>query len=185
MPNTTTAIASIQDLLGCWRTMGSRRLRSGAELIAEVPDGERDMWMHAVFPGQSAAKLDQLEVALGKPLPKRLRAFYRGCGGMTLFMGAFTLHGIRRPGFRGRDGSLEPECVVELNHLLDMLGWLPDDAVAFACNGWDGSVFVLGMGQNDKEVVRCERSSGAIIERYEDVFSCVDARLYHLDDLLS
>ena len=183
MLNTTATIIRIQDLLERWRSMGARRLRNGTELLAAIPDGDQQAWMHVVFAGESEEDLDMLEGELGKQLPKRLRTFYRGCGGMTLFQGAFRLHGIRRPGFCEGEGSLQPESLVELNHSLDMAGRLPERAVAFAANGWDGSVYVLGMGHTDEQVVRCDPQTGEITERHRDVFSCVEARLYRLDEM--
>lgn len=181
--NALQHIMRIQDLFEGWRALGSLRLRNGVELIGRVPDEDSAMWMHVVFPGLHGERLLQLEHELGTSLPRSLRAFYECCGGMSLFFGAFTLRGLRRPGFGLGSGALQPEDIVALNHELDAQGWKPRGAVAFAENALDLSVHLVGMGDAPAQVVRCERSSGRVLERHEDVFACVDARLYRLDEL--
>jgi len=56
-------------------------------------------------------------------------------------------------------------------------------AVAFAQNSWDLTVHVTGMDRSARDVVRCERTTGRVIEVHEDVFACVAARLSRLDEL--
>lgn len=182
--STLAHIAGIQHLLDRWRSLGSHRSRVGIELIARIPDADSELWMHAVFPGLSICQVEALERELGHPMPSRLRAFYRCCGGMRLFLGAFHVFGRRRRGFGLGALALQPEDLVERNHELDVLGWKPNGAVAFAVNGLDLSVHVAGMGRTPDEVVRCDRRTGAVLERHEDVFACVDARLHKLDELM-
>ena len=182
--NTLAHIAGIQHLLDRWRSLGSRRSRFGVELIARIPAEESELWMHAVFPGLAIDQVAKLERDLGHALPSRLRAFYRCCGGMRLFLGAFQVFGLRRPGFGLGALALQPEDLVALNHELDVLGWKPVGAVAFAVNSMDLSVHLAGMGRTPDEVVRCDRRSGAVLERHEDVFACVDARLHKFDELM-
>lgn len=177
-------IAGIQHLLDRWRSLGSRRSRFGVELIARVPDAEIELWMHAVFPGLKVGQVAKLERDLGRALPNRLRAFYRCCGGMRLFLGAFQVFGLRRAGYGIGALALQPEDLVALNHELDVLGWKPAEAVAFAVNSMDLSVHLAGMGRTPDEVVRCDRRTGAVLERHADVFACVDARLHKLDELM-
>lgn len=181
--NALQHIVRIQDLLEGWRALGSLRLRNGVELIGRVPDEDSGVWMHVVFPGLRGERMQQLEHELGTSLPRSLRAFYECCGGMNLFFGAFTLRGLRRPGFGLGSGALQPEDIVALNHELDAQGWKPRGAVAFAENALDLSVHLVGMGDAPAQVVRCERSTGRVLERHDDVFACVDARLYRLDEL--
>ena len=181
--NALQHIVRIQDLLEDWRALGSLRLRNGVELIGRVPDEDASVWMHVVFPRLRGELLAHLERQLGTPLPQSLRAFYGCCGGMSLFLGAFTLRGLRRPGFGLGSGALQPEDIVSLNHELDGQGWTPRGAVAFAENALDLSVHLVGMGETPAQVVRCERSTGKVLERHDDVFACVDARLYRLDEM--
>lgn len=182
--STLAHIAGIQHLLDRWRSLGSRRSRFGVELIARVPDADSELWMHAVFPGLKVDQVVRLEQDLGQALPNRLRAFYRCCGGMRLFLGAFQVFGLRRPGIGLGALALQPEDLVALNYELDVLGWKPAGAVAFAVNSLDLSVHLAGMGRTPDEVVRCDRRTGAVLERHEDVFACVDARLHKLDELM-
>lgn len=181
--NALQHIVRIQDLLEDWRSLGSLRLRNGVELIGRVPDEDGAVWMHVVFPGLRGERLRRLEHELGATLPRSLRAFYECCGGMSLFFGAFRLRGLRRPGFGLGSGALQPEDIVALNHELDALGWKPRQAVAFAENALDQTVHLVGMGETSAQIVRCERSTGRVLERHEDVFACVAARLYRLDEL--
>ena len=181
--NATQHIVCIQDLLDEWRAMGRQQLRSGAELIAQVPMDDQVAWMHVVFPPLDTAGIERLERDLGTPLPRDLSALLRCCGGMTLFSGAFHLAGRRRPGISTGDGALQPFDLVALNHELDVFGWKPKSAVAFAQNSWDLTVHVAGMGSTATEVVRCERTTGRVIEIHDDVFACVAARLSRLDEL--
>lgn len=182
--STLAHIAGIQHLLDRWRSLGSRRSRFGVDLIARVPDAESELWMHAVFPGLKIGQVAKLERELGIALPSRLRAFYRCCGGMRLFLGAFQVFGLRQPGLGLGALALQPEDLVALNHELDVLGWKPAEAVAFAVNSMDLSVHLAGMGRTPDEVVRCDRRTGAVLERHADVFACVDARLHKLDELM-
>lgn len=179
--STVAHILRIQELLDGWRVLGSARLSNGAELIGRVP-GDDDAWMHAVFAGLDDGRLEGLERELGCALPRSLRGFYRGCGGMTLFSGAFTLCGAREPGvFRG-DRALQPFDVVQFHRCVEQHGWLPRGAVAFALNGWDQTVHVAGMGEHEGQVVRCTRRDGAVVERHDGVLACVEDRLYRLDE---
>jgi hypothetical protein len=180
----TECIAQIQDVFDRWRTMGSCRLRSGTELIGRLPEDEQEAWMHAIYQPLDAAGVDRLEAQMQRRLPKDLRALYRRCRGMSLFQGAFQVHGWRDPGFRSSDHGLQPEDVLDLNHSLDILGWRTPQTVAFAVNSWDQSVYAYGMTNDDRQVARCERSSGLILEVHDDIWQCLVERLYRLDRLL-
>lgn len=180
-----TAIESInriQQLLEGWRQLGHRTLANGVEFLAQMP-GEDGAWMHCIFPRYDQVTIQALGEQLGAPLPPGLRTFYRCCGGMTLFSDLFVLYGARRSGLVYGDSAHQPEDIVALNHGLDVFGWRPPTAVAFARNAWDGSVHLAGMGRQPQEIVRCEAQTGHVIERHEDVFACVAARLYRLDQL--
>jgi hypothetical protein len=177
-------IVEITDLFEQWRAMGNRRLDNGIELIGQAGGEAEPYWMHVVFPGLSAAQVTSIEAGIGTPLPPQLRRIYRVIGGMTLFLGAFQLYGLRRPGLRSGVEALEPEDVVALNHEIDTMGWRPARAVAFAVNALDGSIHLTGMGRNPDEVFRCERATGRVLESHEDAFACVYDRLYRLDQLL-
>lgn len=179
----TESIVRIQDLIAGWRATGYQQLSNGTELYGCVPDDDHDRWLHVVFRGMRQAQLESVERSLGCAVPSLLRSFYRGCGGMSLFGGAFTVAGHCPVGFATGEHALRPMAIVELNHAVDMFGWRGRDAVAFAVNGWDGSVHVAGMGNTPNEVVRCDRVTGRVMERHADVFACVEARLYRLDSL--
>jgi hypothetical protein len=175
----TEHIVRIHDLFEEWRQLGSLRLPNGVELIGRVPDD--GVWMHAVFPPLDAQAIGALQRDVGVPLAPSLRVFYRCCGGLSLFRGMFELHGR----FRGPTQSSVPKDVVRLNHLLDVQGWKPPGAVAFAQNCWDMSVHVAGMTANRDEVVRCDWRTGAVIETHANVFACIDDRLHRIDALLA
>lgn len=180
----TAHITTIHDLLEEWRALGSRRLRNGVELIGRMPVDDEWAWMHAVFPGLDVRSLDEVERAIGVALPGTLRTFYRRCGGMSLFLGAFRLGGRAPVGLRTGDEALHPVDIVALNHELDVLGWRPGHAVAFAENRWDLSVHVAGIEPGSERVARCDRRTGAVIEEHADVFACIADRLHRLDQLL-
>lgn len=178
------SIARIKDIFDHWREMGSRRLRSGTELIGEIPDCEEHAWLHVVHPGLSLALIDELEAKLQTALPRDLRALYRRYGGLSFFQGAFRLFGFRPPDARFTDDDLQPDDVLRLNQELDTLGWKPKTALAVAENGWDMSVHLLGMTEDPHKVHRCERQTGRILEEHPNIWVCVAARLYKLDTLL-
>jgi len=180
----TQNIAQIQDVFDRWRTMGSCQLRSGTELIGRLTEDDQDAWMHAIYRPLDAAGVDRLEAQMQRTLPRDLRALYRRCRGMSLFHGAFQVYGWRDPGFKTSDRGLQPEDVLELNHNLDILGWRTQQTVAFAVNSWDQSVYAYGMTSDVRQVARCERSTGMILEVHEDVWQCLVERLYRLDRLL-
>lgn len=182
--STIQQIVRIQDVFERWRRMGSRRLTNGIEVITSVPHADGEMWMHTVFPGLRPESLDAMEGDLGMSLPRGLRTFYGRVGGISLFLGAVIIHGRRRPGTCLGEGALQPEDIVALNHELDVFGWLPGGAVAFATNSWDKSVHVAGMSEKPDEVVRCDRMTGVIMERHRDVWTCLAHRLYRIDRLL-
>lgn len=178
------AIARISTLFASWRKMGSRRLRSGTELIADIPDGGEHAWLHALHPGLSLAQIDQLEAHLHMSLPRDLRALYRRTRGMSLFHGAFRLFGYRTLAARPSEDDLQPDDLLQLNTELDRLGWKPKTALAVAENSWDMSVHVLGMTEDQLKVHRCERATGRVIEEHPSIWVCVAERLYKLDRLL-
>lgn len=180
----TQSIVKIQDLFEDWRLMGFERLQNGIELIGRVGTEDQPCWLHAVFPGLSAADLTALEKDADVHFPGHLRAFYRLIGGMTLFHSAFRVFGRHRPGIRTNIGALQPDDLAELNHEIDALGWKPPGAVAFAVNSWDQSVHLAGMGTGAQEIVRCDRATGRILESHADVFECISDRLYRLDQLM-
>lgn len=184
MTSVTSSIVEIQDLLDRWRALGHLRLDSGVEMIGRFPDETTETWTHVLFPGLTVSQLDALERRTGGKLPSSLRAFYRLIGGMTLFVGAFRMAGARPAGIRCGAGSLCPDDLVQLNHDLDVMGWKSSSALAFAANGWDGSVHVVGMGHTPDEVLRIDRATGTVLESHDDVFACVAARLTRLDELM-
>ena len=181
--NATQHIVCIQDLLEQWRALGHQLLRNGTELIGQLPLDDHVAWLHVVFPPLDAGGIEALERDLGTALPPSLRTLLRCCGGMSLFSGAFHLAGRRRSGITTGDGALQPFDLIALNHELDVHGWKPKHAVAFAQNSWDLTVHVIGMAGHPEGVVRCERQSGRVIEQHDDVFACIAARLSRLDEL--
>ncbi|MBM4062566.1 MAG: SMI1/KNR4 family protein [Planctomycetes bacterium] len=181
----TQSIAKIQDTFDRWRQMGSRKLRSGTELIGLVPDQETELWLHVIHAGLPLAQIDQLERAMQTSLPRDLRALYRVTRGLSLFHGAFNLHGRRAPGFGTADCALQPEDILELNHGLDVLGWKPPGAVAFAANAWDQSVHLFGMTEQPRQVARCHRGTGEILELDGTIWECLVRKLYRLDRLIT
>ena len=180
----TFAIAKVKDLFDRWRQTGSLTLASGVELIGQVATDDGHVWQHAVHPGLPVALLDELEARLGMPLPRDLRAVYRRIGGMTLFHGAFRLFGYRRAGLSADDGGVQPDDLLRLDHELDVLGWKPRRALAVAENGLDLSVHVMGMANDAHTVLRCERTTGRVLEEHSDLWTCLADRLGRLAQLL-
>jgi hypothetical protein len=178
------SICNIQDLLDRWRTLGSLKLRNGVELLAKIPDSESSSWMHAVFPGMSAAVLKKVVTTIEGEMPASLRAFYRGCGGMSLFGDLFTVYGAPRTHFVIGDDAFAAADIIEFNRHTAALPWAVPHMVAFASSAWDGSIYVAGLGATPDEVVRCERKTGQVLQRHTNVFTCIEARLYHLDGAL-
>ncbi|MFK7741908.1 MAG: SMI1/KNR4 family protein [Planctomycetota bacterium] len=178
----TLSIAKIQELFDSWREMGSVMLSSGAELIASYPYGDETRWMHALFPGLDTEHLKLLEADLGQSLPRQLRAFLRGCGGLTLFQGMFSLYGLRQQGFVASDAALQPESLVELNRGMQAVGRLEPGWIAFAQNALDSSIYVTSTDNSISEVRRIELGKGEVIERHSDIFACIESRLYRLDE---
>jgi len=183
MPVTET-IVKIHDLFDGWRATGCSKLPHGVELIGPTGEGDEVVWLHALFPGLTGPELAQLQKDLGIPFPGPLRAFYRVIGGMTLFHGAFMMCGRRRPGLRTDSMGLQPGSIADLNHELDVLGWKPVNAVAFATNAWDQSVHLANMSKHPEEIVRCDRGTGRVLETHENIFQCIWERLYRLDQLM-
>ncbi|MBL8724770.1 MAG: SMI1/KNR4 family protein [Planctomycetes bacterium] len=177
-------ILRIQDLFDRWRQLGAKKLPSGTELIGAMPDGDGEVWMHAIHPGLTLAEIERLEGKLKARLPRDLRAFYRLSRGMDLFQGAFRVYGAGQASFRANEQSLRVDDLLELNHELDVLGWKPKGAVAFAVNAWDQTVHLFGMTPNVREVARCQRATGEILEVCSTLWECISARLYRLDHLL-
>lgn len=58
--------------------------------------------------------------------------------------------------------------------------WAQPGMLAFASSASDQSVFVAGMGDTDDEILRLDRDTGHVPERHEDVFACVETRLYRM-----
>jgi len=181
----TEAIVNIQDFLDRWRMMGSRKLTSGTELIGEMPTEDGEVWMHAIYPKLPLASLDKLQTQLGQSLPRDLRAFYRLTRGLSLFQGAFRVYGKRASsfGFGYEDPLAQPDDLLQLNHEIEALGWKPSHAIAFAVNGWDQSVHLFGMTNKPRQIARCDRSTGKVLELHESIWECLMARLYKLDQL--
>lgn len=178
-------IAAMQDVLDRWRGLGHRRLRTGAELIGRAPVDDAEAWLHVLFPPATAARLDQLEAQLRRPLPRDLRCLYRCVGGMSLFAGAFVLCGPSSPYVQVGDGALQPGSLHGLGHELASLPWLDAGMLPFAINAWDLSVHVYGHADAaPDEVVRLDRQDGSVRERHADVWSCLADRLTRLDQLL-
>lgn len=186
--NTSTpfsSIAKVQNLFEEWRKLGSRKLPSGIELITAVPDGDRHIWLHALYPGLSTTELTQMQAELNLQLPGELRAFYRRTAGMSLWNGAFRLYGYRPRGFGLIGESRYADDALRLNHELDVLGWKPPGTFAFAENGWDMSVHIVGMADEREGLVwRCNRLTGEVLETHPSVWICIASRLNRIDKML-
>jgi hypothetical protein len=177
-------ICNIQDLLDRWRSMGSIRLENGVELIAKIPNDESSSWMHAIFPGLSAERLARLRDNLDGKMPASLRSFYRGCGGMSLFGDLFTVYGAPRSHFVLGADAIAAADLTEFNRDIAALPWTRQQMIAFASSAWDGSIYTVGMGKTPDEVVRFDRKTGKVLQRHTNVFTCMEARLFHLDGAL-
>jgi len=182
--NTSTPLASIariERLFAEWRDLGSHRLPSGTELIAPLPTDESGQWLHVIQQGLSVSELTDLQRQRQFELPREMRAFYRRIAAMTLWNGAFAVYGYRPLESMMTDDSDRPKDVLQLNRELESLGWKPKDAFAFAVNGSDMSVHVIGLTDDPNLVHRCERSTGEIIDTHASVWVCISARLYSLN----
>ncbi|MCA8977927.1 MAG: SMI1/KNR4 family protein [Planctomycetes bacterium] len=178
-----SSIAGIQNLFEKWRQLGHKKLPCGTELIASVPDGGNEEWVHVVYPGLSHQQLHRLQELLQSPIPGGLRSFYRRCAGMSLWRGAFRVYGYNCDQHGVSEYPRYPDSVLRLNHELDALGWMPKAAFAFAENSWDMSVHVVGLGSDPHTVHRCDRRTGEVMETHPNVWSCIAARLYRVDEL--
>jgi hypothetical protein len=178
-------MSSIYEVLNGWRALGSLKFRSGVELLGLQPQADRDYWMHVIFPGWSREVLTETESLLGMTMPSWLRSFYRHCGGMSLFSGAFLLHGRAAPGYMVGDDALQPADLLQLNREIGIMGWLPEDSVVFASNTWDLSVYVAvrAASGSSASILRCERRVGAVLEVHDDLIEFLDSKLNRLDRL--
>ena len=179
------SIARIHSLFDEWRTLGSRRLSCGTELIGPMGDDDAEAWLHILYPGLHVSEVNDLEQRIGHKLPRELRAFYRRTAGMVLWSGAFRVYGFRPPGIETLEDNRFPDDILALNHQLDVLGWKPPGALAFAENGWDMSVHVVGMNDNPSVVCRCDRRTGNVLETHPSVWVCFATRLNKIDGLVS
>lgn len=183
MAGVLNEITRIEDVFSGWRELGSKRLANGTELIGRQAAAEGDVWMHAVFPRLDTATIGQIEHELGVRLPVDLRTFYRTCGGMILFGGAFRLFGTRpRRGSVNELGPV-PDDITSINEDLSLSPWMRPGAIAFASNAWDSSLHVTGMGATATEVLRVHRITGEVLERSENIWSLVASKLYRLDEI--
>lgn len=173
-----TSIVSIQDLLIRWRRLGYRRLSTGIELLGSVPGEEQDTRMHAVFPGLTAQEHRAMEDQLRQPIPAGLRAFFRGCGGMSLFGCLFTFYGL--PRIAADSDGVSSVDLISFHQSMAWSSWAQPGMLAFASSASDQSVFVAGMGDTDDEILRLDRDTGHVPERHEEVFACVETRLYRM-----
>lgn len=183
--NTSLArIASILDVFEEWRALGCKRLANGTELIGRIPDGESIAWLHVLFPKLPEERIDEMERQLRRPLPRDLRRLYRTTGAMSLFGGAFQIVGVRPPFLQEGERALQPLDLVSFNHELECSTWKSEQAIAFAVNSWDQSIFVMGAGGAEGEVWRMERGTGLLLERHRTVWDFLSDKLHRLDQLL-
>lgn len=179
------SIAKIQSVLEKWRSMGSRVLPNGTELLGQIPDPRQERWLHTIYPGLAVAELNALEHRLSAPLSRDLRTFYRRMAGLSLWTGAFRVFGYN-PAFSGQvETNRYPTDALRLNHELDVLGWKPAGSFAFAENAWDMSVHLVGVTEDPRIVHRCDRASGDVIETHSCVWRCVVDRLMKIDQLMT
>jgi hypothetical protein len=153
----------------------------GTELIGRFPEVEPAAWMHVLFPALDGSRVQFLADQLRAPIPRSLRKLLRTTGGMTLFAGAFRIAGWSSPDRSASRSVLRPDDLLTLNHELDLVGWKPPGAVAFAVNSHDRSVHLLGMTNDPEAVLRCDRDSGVVLDQHADVLACLADRLTSLE----
>lgn len=140
--------------------------------------------MHVVMPGLTEQELAAIAEQLRQPIPVGLRAFLRNCGGMSLFGCLFTIYGLPRISFSDGSDSVTSIDLIAFHQSLAWSSWAKPGMLAFASSAWDQSVYVAGLGDTDDEILRLDRATGEALERYDDVFACVEARLYRIDGAL-
>ncbi|MFO1077272.1 MAG: hypothetical protein U1E73_06045 [Planctomycetota bacterium] len=178
------SIARIHALLDDWRELGSRTLPDGVELMGCQENDCAENWLHVVHPGLSTQALNAFERRLRLRLPRDLRALYRRSSGMTLWGGAFIVYGYHDKSPLHTQTGFRPGDALRLNHELEVLGWKPANAFAFAENAWDMTVHVVGMAHNPTVVQRCDRVTGAVLEEHKSVWTCIADRLSRIDNLM-
>lgn len=178
--NLLDSISGIHECFDRWRSLGRRELPGGGELIAryEYHPGE-ETFLHCLYGGMSDSELARMERQLGVALPKWLRCFYRRYGGMHLWGGAFVVHGLPSESLCWPARGLEPADIVQLNRLVGLQSWFPQDHLAFAQNGLDLSVHVASL--TGDEILRCDYRTGLVMEVHRNLFDCIDSRLHKLD----
>lgn len=117
-----TGLPELDGLIECWRATAE---------------------MHVLSPGADDATLEAAEKALGRDLPKAVRALYKFSNGIDLFNGQLVF----RPLFQ--EDPEEPS-VVTYSAQLKHHGWpIPNDLVVFAMNG-SGDVYGLWLPKGRK-----------------------------------
>jgi hypothetical protein len=172
------SIATIQELLQEWRSLGSEHAANGVELIA----WSGSSWLHTLLPGATVEAIAGCERQLGLRMAPRLRALYRCVGGMSLFDGLLQLHAVTSVDAAIAAGSAISN-LVPFDRQIAQYGWKPASVVAFAENCYDDSVYCSNMGRTPNEIVRCARTTGHITERHSDALTFLAHRLSRLDEL--
>lgn len=173
------SVAGIHEMFCSWRKLGSREMAGGTELIGAFEELGETRYLHVLHSGLNDTGFLELEDALQVKLPRWLRCFYSRYGGMDLWCGAFVVFGLQRPGFRWPSGEIQPSDIVRFNYLMSCMHWFPPKHIAFAQNSLDMSVYLASL--EGDEILRCDFSTGQVLEVFVDLFNCIEARLNKVD----
>ncbi|MCA8977928.1 MAG: SMI1/KNR4 family protein [Planctomycetes bacterium] len=173
MTTPLASIARVQSMFDEWRILGSRRLRSGTELIGPVDGIENPDWLHIIYRGLTVAEVTAMEGKMACRMPRDLRSFYRRTSGLSLWNGTFEVHGFHPDDDGGRRNARYPADVFVLDREIDELGWKPRHTFAIAENHRQQSVILVSTRRDTPLVSRCDRRTGRVIGTYTSFWQCL------------
>jgi hypothetical protein len=170
----------VWSLIGKARSLGSRRLDDGTELIGKVPHIAPEAWFHQVYAPLSSEQVAQLERQMREvPLPPVYREFLTSCcNGLGVFCDSLCLFGFRRNYVRTGDGVWQPYAL-ETPNVLERESGSGLDEFFFGCYGCDGSLIFLKRGR----VYRRSRASRQPLNEWADFRSFLVSEVERLATL--
>ena len=92
-----------------YQHLGMEKSENGTLLIGRAPHVAKQAWLHSIYPTLNDQEVGKLESELNMPIPESYKSFLQnGSNGLGVFVGKFSLYGLRKDLGRTIEASRQP-----------------------------------------------------------------------------
>lgn len=152
------------------RSLGTKRLENGAELVGRVPHVAPQAWLHILFAGLRDEEIEKLRHEVGRELDPAFTRFLSNLNGLSLFSDSLAINGLRK---RNRRDPMDREPFsIRIPNVVERPKDAKETYLFVGSYSSDGSRLYIDTG--DGRAHRCSRDSAEPLNTWPGFFEMLN-----------